>query len=80
MEFIFKLNEIKSVAENIFQQYSHKKIWAFYAEMGAGKTTFIHAICDALKVTDAVSSPTFAIINEYKRKKKRSRPALKIAF
>jgi len=33
--------------------------------MGAGKTTFIHALCDYLSVTDAVSSPTFALINEY---------------
>ncbi len=50
----------------MWQQFSHKKIWAFYAPMGAGKTTFIHALCETLEVKDAISSPTFAIINEYK--------------
>ena len=44
---------------------NHYKIWAFHAEMGSGKTTFIHALCEVLKVKDAVGSPTFAIINEY---------------
>ena len=43
-----------------------KKVWAFHANMGAGKTTLIHAVCDLLQVEDAVGSPTFAIINEYK--------------
>jgi tRNA threonylcarbamoyladenosine biosynthesis protein TsaE len=38
---------------------------AFSGEMGAGKTTFIHTLCDYLKVQDTVSSPTFALINEY---------------
>ena len=40
-------------------------MWAFHAAMGNGKTTFIHALCDVLQVTDHVTSPTFAIINEY---------------
>jgi tRNA threonylcarbamoyladenosine biosynthesis protein TsaE len=66
MEFIFDLKKIKIVAEKMWQQFSHKKIWAFYAPMGAGKTTFIHALCETLEVKDAISSPTFAIINEYK--------------
>ena len=39
---------------------------AFRGEMGAGKTTLIRAICDALGVTDTVTSPTFAIVNEYR--------------
>ena len=61
----YKLSEIKSIAEQLWQQYSSKKIWAFHAEMGSGKTTFIHALCDVLRVRGAVGSPTFAIINEY---------------
>jgi tRNA threonylcarbamoyladenosine biosynthesis protein TsaE len=65
MEFIFDLKEIKAVTEKIWQQFSNKKIWAFYAPMGAGKTTFIHALCETLEVKDAISSPTFAIINQY---------------
>lgn len=44
----------------------HKKALAFYGAMGAGKTTFIHALCTVLQVKDVVSSPTFAIINEYR--------------
>ncbi|MBA4196040.1 MAG: tRNA (adenosine(37)-N6)-threonylcarbamoyltransferase complex ATPase subunit type 1 TsaE [Chitinophaga sp.] len=65
MEFVFTLNEIKSVAEKIWNEYSSKKVWAFYAAMGSGKTTFIHALSEVLKVHGTVSSPTFAIINEY---------------
>ena len=41
------------------------KVFAFHGEMGAGKTTFIHALCDVKGVKDAVTSPTFSIINEY---------------
>ncbi len=40
-------------------------IFAFYGEMGAGKTTFIKAVCEALGIKDVINSPTFAIINEY---------------
>lgn len=43
-----------------------KRVFAFYGKMGAGKTTFIKAICEALGVEDVVTSPTFAIVNEYK--------------
>src|SRR5262249_191772 len=47
------------------QQWGGKKVFAFHGQMGAGKTTFIHALCDVMKVTTAVGSPTFSIINEY---------------
>ena len=66
MEFVFTMNAIKENALNLWQQYNLFKIWAFHGEMGAGKTTFIHALCEALQVHDVISSPTFAIINEYK--------------
>lgn len=43
-----------------------KKVFLFYGSMGAGKTTFIRAICEELGVKESINSPTFAIINEYK--------------
>jgi len=58
-------DDLGSVAEKLINAYPDRKIFAFYGEMGAGKTTFIKAICNFLKVEDVVSSPTFAIINEY---------------
>jgi tRNA threonylcarbamoyladenosine biosynthesis protein TsaE len=66
MEIVFTINEIKGTARKCWQLYQSKKIWAFHGTMGAGKTTFIHALCEVLKVKDVISSPTFAIINEYK--------------
>ena len=41
------------------------KVFAFYGKMGSGKTTFIKAVCEELGVTDVITSPTFAIVNEY---------------
>lgn len=61
----FHLSEIKNIAKQLWNENASRKIWAFQAVMGSGKTTFIHALCDVLKVKDAVSSPTFAVINEY---------------
>jgi tRNA threonylcarbamoyladenosine biosynthesis protein TsaE len=66
MELEFDIEDITDAAFRCWQYFSQKKIWAFYAPMGAGKTTFIHALCrDVLKINEAVSSPTFAIVNEY---------------
>jgi tRNA threonylcarbamoyladenosine biosynthesis protein TsaE len=65
MEIRFALPEIQFAAEEFWRKYQSSKIFAFQASMGAGKTTFIRALCEHLKVTDAISSPTFAIINEY---------------
>jgi tRNA threonylcarbamoyladenosine biosynthesis protein TsaE len=62
----FKLSEIANTAAEFVSVIADKKVVAFHGEMGAGKTTFIHAICDVLSVKDVVGSPTFSIINEYK--------------
>jgi tRNA threonylcarbamoyladenosine biosynthesis protein TsaE len=66
MKLEFHFTQIKKIAAELWQQYNQYKIWAFKASMGAGKTTLIHTLCcDVLLVNDAVTSPTFAIINEY---------------
>ena len=68
MEIIYTLSEIEGAVKQVWENGKKYKVWAFYAEMGSGKTTFIHALCEYLGVEDAVSSPTYAIINEYKSK------------
>ena len=65
MDAIFTLSQIRQVAAALWKEGKNKKVWAFYAAMGTGKTTFIHALCEELGVSTAISSPTFAIINEY---------------
>lgn len=62
---IRSLDDIGQAAQQFLHLVGDKRIFAFYGSMGAGKTTFIKAICEALGTTDAVASPTFAIINEY---------------
>lgn len=57
--------ELKPIASALVEYHKDKRIFAFHGQMGAGKTTFIKSICEYLNVTDTVSSPTFAIINEY---------------
>jgi tRNA threonylcarbamoyladenosine biosynthesis protein TsaE len=65
MEVAFNLEEIHNAASRYLTEILSRKVVAVYGEMGAGKTTFIHAVCDLLKVTSVVGSPTYAIINEY---------------
>lgn len=61
----YQLSELDSVATALWAEGQPYKCWVFDAPMGAGKTTLIHSLCGLLHVTDAVSSPTFALINEY---------------
>ena len=68
MDAIFTLPQIRQVARILWKEGKARKVWAFHAGMGTGKTTFIHALCEELGVLTAVSSPTFAIINEYESK------------
>ena len=64
---IKNLDGIDAAAERFLQEIGDSCLVAFYAPMGAGKTTFTTAVCKALGVReDAVSSPTFAIVNEYR--------------
>ena len=62
---ISNLDNIKEAASAFIQQIGDHKVFAFYGSMGAGKTTFVKAICEELGVEDVITSPTFAIINEY---------------
>ncbi|HXD79299.1 MAG TPA: tRNA (adenosine(37)-N6)-threonylcarbamoyltransferase complex ATPase subunit type 1 TsaE [Puia sp.] len=65
MELRFRLPEIEAAAAGFWRHFPTQKVFAFHGEMGAGKTTFIHALCAEKGVTDTVGSPTFPIINEY---------------
>ena len=65
MELSFSLDTIQEAARQFWELNSNATVFAFHGQMGAGKTTFIHAICDAKGVKDVVGSPTFSIINEY---------------
>jgi tRNA threonylcarbamoyladenosine biosynthesis protein TsaE len=62
---INSLQTINKTAKQFLEHIGEKKIFAFNGTMGAGKTTFIKAICRELGVKETVNSPTFSIINEY---------------
>lgn len=62
---ITTLENIRNAARQFISQIGERRVFAFYGHMGAGKTTFIKAICEELGVDDVITSPTFAIVNEY---------------
>ena len=63
---IDKLENIREAAKQFVAAIDQSTVFAFYGKMGAGKTTFIKAICEELGVNDVITSPTFAIVNEYR--------------
>ncbi|MGI8635416.1 MAG: tRNA (adenosine(37)-N6)-threonylcarbamoyltransferase complex ATPase subunit type 1 TsaE [Segetibacter sp.] len=69
MTLSFTLPQLGQAVEQVFDYAKDKKVWAIHGEMGVGKTTFIHALCEYLGVSSAIGSPTYSIINEYKSKK-----------
>jgi tRNA threonylcarbamoyladenosine biosynthesis protein TsaE len=63
----FTKEDITSAAQKVWEYGKKYSVWAFHAPMGAGKTTFISALCkEVLDVKESISSPTFAIINQYR--------------
>jgi tRNA threonylcarbamoyladenosine biosynthesis protein TsaE len=65
MTFSYSLEEIEQVARQCLDKLRGRKVMAIHGSMGAGKTTLVHSICEKLKIKGHVTSPTFAIINEY---------------
>ena len=65
---IESLETIRKTAKEFVEQMGDKRVFLFYGTMGAGKTTFIRAVCEELGVEESVNSPTFAIVNEYRGK------------
>ena len=60
-----EIENIREVARKFVEEIGERRVFAFYGKMGAGKTTFIKAVCEELGVEDVITSPTFAIVNEY---------------
>ena len=63
---IESLENIREAAREFTKHIGDHSVFAFYGKMGAGKTTFIKAICEELGVKEVITSPTFAIVNEYR--------------
>ena len=62
---IDNIKDIDFAAAELLKEFEGQRVFAFFGEMGAGKTTFIQALCRKLDVIDVVNSPTFTIVNEY---------------
>lgn len=63
---IQSLDQLQEAAHLFVEAMGDNTVFAFYGKMGAGKTTFIKAVCEELGVSDVITSPTFAIVNEYR--------------
>lgn len=64
-KYKLQLTNIERIARQFVEEQGDGRVFAFYGQMGAGKTTFIAAVCKALGIEEPVNSPTFAIVNEY---------------
>ena len=59
-------SRLRDAAIHFLRETAGSRIFAFYGQMGSGKTTFIKALCSEMGVTDTVTSPSFTLVNEYK--------------
>jgi tRNA threonylcarbamoyladenosine biosynthesis protein TsaE len=59
------ISDLKAIAQQIIEYAGTTRIFLFYGDMGAGKTTLIKSLCDVLGSIDNITSPTFSIVNEY---------------
>lgn len=71
MELNFTSGNIHSAAKQFIEATVNYSVFALHGDMGAGKTTFVHAVCEAMGVKDNISSPTFSIINQYTNQDKQ---------
>lgn len=60
------IEDLPAIATRILERYASSKIFALYGDMGVGKTTFMQSLCTQLQITENITSPTFALVNEYK--------------
>lgn len=67
--YIKNLENLPEVARRFLDENKDHRTFAFFGDLGSGKTTFIKAICNELNVVDIVNSPTFSLINEYRSEK-----------
>lgn len=63
------MDRLPWAAQELLKAAGDRKVWIFYGDMGSGKTTLIKVVCGLLGVSDAMSSPTFSIVNEYQSMK-----------
>ena len=68
---IKSLSALNDAAKLFLNKFKEKRVFAFYGDMGIGKTTFIKAVCKQLSVVGVVNSPSFAIVHQYQTKKKQ---------
>ncbi len=66
LSFNYNISNILDIAHSVISNSGNEKIFLFYGDMGAGKTTFIKSLCECLGAKENVTSPTFSIVNEYR--------------